>query len=171
MIVTESERPTVDFSAFLDERQVVLLRLAIVLCGSRAAGEDVLQEVLLRAYQQWHRISAMQSPYGYVRTMVVNEHLSWRRRSVRQLPQAEVDTGATPDHAERIATRDDLLRRLDTLPARQRAAVVLRYFADLDDAEIARTLDCAPVTVRSYVSRGLAALRIDLRARTAGKDL
>ncbi len=166
-----------DFSAFLDERQLSLLKLAIVLCGSRPAGEDVLQEVLLRAHQQWSRISTLQSPYGYVRTMVVNEHLAWRRRSTRQLPQAEVDPGAWPDHAERIAVRDDLLRRVDTLPARQRAAIVLRYFADLDDVEIAATLGCEPVTVRSHVSRGLAALRIELGAgsqpagdRAVGKD-
>ena len=163
-----------DFSAFLDERQVPLLRLAIVLCGNRPAAEDVLQDVLLRAYQQWPRIGAMQSPYGYVRTMVVNEHLSWRRRSVRQIPQAEIEGAVLSDHADRIVGRDDLIRRVDALPERQRTAVVLRYFADLDDAEIARTMDCAPVTVRSYVSRGLAALRIDhqdLTGRTAGKDV
>jgi RNA polymerase sigma factor (sigma-70 family) len=149
-----------------------------VLCGGRPAGEDVLQEVLLRAYQQWTRIGTLESPYGYVRTMLVNEHLSWRRRSARQVPCAEIDSGALPDHAERIARRDDLLRRVDLLPDRQRAAVILRYFADLDDAEIARTLDCEPVTVRSYVSRGLAALRAEMvattkrsGARTTGRDV
>ena len=164
-----------DFATFLDERQVSLLRLAIVLCGSRAAGEDVLQDVLLRAHGQWSRIGGLESPYGYVRAMLVNEHLAWRRRSVRQIPVAEVDAGTRPDHAQRIVDRDDLLRRINGLPARQRAAVVLRYFADLDDADIAHTLDCAPVTVRSYISRALATLRIDLGASTAranapGKD-
>jgi RNA polymerase sigma-70 factor (sigma-E family) len=154
----------VEFPAFLDERQQPLLRLAIALCGSRAPAEDVLQNVLVRAYQQWPRIGVMESPYGYVRTMLVNEHLAWRRHSARQMPAAEVDPGSHPDHSQRIADRDDLLRRVDALPGRQRAAVVLRYFADLDDAEIAATLGCAPVTVRSYVSRGLAALRIQLYA-------
>ena len=166
-----------EFPAFLDERQQPLLRLAIVLCGSRPPAEDVLQNVLLRAYQQWDRIGVMESPYGYVRTMLVNEHLSWRRHSARQVPTAEVDPGSRPDHAQQIADRDDLLRRVDALPDRQRAAVVLRYFGDLDDAEIAATLGCEIGTVRSYVSRGLASLRIQFvpapprpSLRPIGKD-
>lgn len=65
-----------DFTEFLDARQQSLLRLAIVLCGSRAPAEDVQQDVLLRAYQRWPQIRALESPYGYVRVMVVNEHLS-----------------------------------------------------------------------------------------------
>lgn len=157
---TRAEGTAVEFPAFLDERQQMLLRLAIALCGSRPPAEDVLQTVLLRAYQQWARIGAMESPYGYVRAMLVNEHLAWRRKSARQVATAEVDQGARPDHAERIADRDDLLRRVDALPDQQRAAIVLRYFADLDDAEIATTLGCAAGSVRSYVSRALATLRI-----------
>ncbi len=167
-----------EFSAFLDERQVPLLRLAIALCGSRPAAEDVLQDVLLRAFAQWTRIGGMDSPYGYVRTMLVHEHLSWRRRLSRQVPRAEIEGGIVPDPAERIAGRDELLRRVDALPARQRTAVVLRYFEDLDDTQIARLMVCDPVTVRSYVSRGLKALRIqegtvtDQAARdVAGKEL
>ena len=158
-----------DFPQFLDDRQQPLLRLAVVLCGSRAPAEDVLQDVLIKAYQQWHRIGPMESPYGYVRAMLVNEHLSWRRRTARQVPVAEVDPGSRPDHAQGVADRDDLLRRVDALPDRQRTAVVLRYFADLDDAEIAATLHCEQVTVRSYISRGLAALRIDLGAGGPGE--
>jgi RNA polymerase sigma-70 factor (sigma-E family) len=167
----------VEFSVFLDERQVALLRLAIVLCGSRVVAEDVLQEVLLRAFAQWTRIGVMDSPYGYVRKMLVNEHLSWRRRSARQVPQAEVEGEGSPDHAECLASRDELLRRVDALPARQRAAVILRYFEDLDDGEIARVMVCEPVAVRSYVSRGLKALRVqastatERAGRVSGKDV
>jgi DNA-directed RNA polymerase specialized sigma24 family protein len=80
--------------------------------------------------------------------------------------------------AERIAGRDELLRRVSALPARQRTAVVLRYFEDLDDAQIARVMACDPVTVRSYVSRGLKALRVDTSdapersvRRLSGRDL
>lgn len=173
----EREGSMVEFSAFLDERQVPLLRLAIALCGSRPAAEDVLQEVFLRAFAQWTRISVMESPYGYVRKMLVNEHLSWRRRLIRQLPRAEIDSGVIPDPAERIAGRDELLRRVDSLPMRQRTAVILRYFEDLDDTEIARVMVCDPVTVRSYVSRGLRALRVEESnvtertvRRVSGKD-
>jgi RNA polymerase sigma-70 factor (sigma-E family) len=177
-MLLEREGSMVEFSAFLDERQLPLLRLAIALCGSRAAAEDVLQEVLLRAYVQWARISVLESPYGYVRKMLVNEHLSWRRRLIRQLPRAEIESEVDPDPAERIAGRDELLRRVDALPARQRTAVILRYFEDLDDAEIARLMVCDPVAVRSYVSRGLKALRVEggkVTERTvrpvAGRDL
>ena len=87
----------VEFSAFLDERQVPLLRLAIVLCGNHPAAEDVLQDVLLRAFAQWTRIGVMESPYGYVRRMLVNEQLSWRRRLTRQIPRAEIEGEAAPD--------------------------------------------------------------------------
>lgn len=83
-----------------------------------------------------------------------------------------------PDHAEAVSDRGDLLRRVDALPDRQRIAVVLRYFADLDDAEIATALGCERVSVRSYISRGLSTLRIDLAPdspsgarRPAGKDI
>jgi RNA polymerase sigma-70 factor (sigma-E family) len=177
-MVLGREGSTVEFSAFLDERQLALLRLAIVLCGSRAAAEDVLQEVLLRAFAQWSRIGGLDSPYGYVRKMLVNEHLSWRRRSARQLSRAVVEPEIASDPVERIAVRDDLLRRLAALPHRQRTAVILRYFEDLDDAEIARVMACAPVAVRSYVSRGLKALRVDASQqsetslrRVPGEDL
>lgn len=157
-----------DFGAFLDDRQLPLLRLAIVLCGSRAPAEDVLQDVLLRAHQRWDQIGAMESPYGYVRTMLVNEHLSWRRRAAHQIPVAdeELDSraGARPDHADALADRDDLLRRVNALPPKQRVAMILRFFDDLDDAEIAHALGCEAVTVRSYISRALKTLRIDLGA-------
>ncbi|GAB2459821.1 SigE family RNA polymerase sigma factor [Jatrophihabitans fulvus] len=156
------EGQQVTFEQFLDERLRSLLKLAMVLCGSRPPAEDVVQEVLLRAHQQWSRIAAMDSPYGYVRAMVVNEHLSWRRRNARTVTVADVDTGSGPDHADTVAGRDDLLRRLETLPPQQRAAIALRYFDDLPDDAIAEALQCSRGTVRSHISRGLATLRVDL---------
>ena len=162
-----------NFDDFLSERLRDLLRLAIALCGQRALGEDVLQEVLLRAHQQWSRIGVADSPYAYVRTMLVHEHLAQVRKWGRQIPRAEIDIGrAAPDHAVQIADRDDLLRRLDALPASQRAAIVLRYLSGLGDDEIARHLDCSAVTVRSYISRGLAAMRVQMSAElsVARKD-
>jgi RNA polymerase sigma-70 factor (sigma-E family) len=170
MTALRLEGRQVDYGDFLDERLRPLLKLAIVLCGSRAPAEDVLQEVLLRAHQQWDRIGTVASPYGYVRTMLVNEHLAWRRRTARQVLTADPDPGSRPDHADGIAQRDDLRRRIEGLPDRQRAAVVLRYYADLDDDEIAATLGCSAVTVRSHVSRGLAALRVDLGPVTTAPE-
>lgn len=157
-----------DFDEFLDQRLGHLARLAVVLCGNRASGEDVLQEVLLRAHQQWPRISATDSPYGYVRTMLVHEHLAWCRKWDRQMPTAEVDTGRyAPDPAVRVTDLADLRDRLNRLPPQQRAAIVLRYFADLPDTDIAQALDCTPVTVRSHISRALSAMRVALASELA----
>ena len=157
-----------DFDDFLDQRLGHLARLAVVLCGNRASGEDVLQEVLMRAHQLWPRISATQSPYGYVRTMLVHEHLAWCRKWDRQIPTAAVDTGRwAPDPAVRVTDRADLRDRLNALPPQQRAAVVLRYFADLPDTDIAQALDCTPVTVRSHISRALSAMRVALDSELA----
>jgi RNA polymerase sigma-70 factor (sigma-E family) len=156
------------FEDFLDERLRQLTRLATVLCGDRCLGEDVLQEVLLRAHQLWPRISAADSPYAYVRTMLVHEHLAWRRRWDRQVPTDEIDVGRrVPDPAQRIADLAELRDRLDELPPQQRTAVVLRYFADLSDADIAEALGCSPVTVRSYISRALSTMRVTMHAELA----
>lgn len=156
------------FDDFLSARLRELLRLAVALCGQRALGEDVLQEVLLRAHQQWPRISRADSPYAYVRTMLVHEHLAYVRKWARQIPQAQVDTGrTTPDPALEVTDRDDLMHRLDALPAQQRAAIVLRYLAGMADDDIARNLGCSAVTVRSYISRGLAAMRVLMTAQLA----
>ena len=153
------------FDDFLSTRLRDLLRLAVALGGQRAVGEDVLQEVLLRAYQQWSRISVVDSPYAYVRTMIVHEHLAQVRRWGRQIPRAQIDPGrTTPDPAVQITERADLLRRMDTLPAQQRAAIVLRYMSGLGDDEIAHDLNCSTVTVRSYISRGLATMRVQMAA-------
>jgi RNA polymerase sigma factor (sigma-70 family) len=119
--------------------------------------------VLGRVYEQWDRIGAMQHSHGYVRRMVVNEYLSWRRRLRRTFPVAALDdlTEHEPDHADAHSDRADVAARLARLPARQRACLVLRYYDGQSDAEIAQTLGCAVGTVRSSISRALAALRID----------
>jgi RNA polymerase sigma factor (sigma-70 family) len=100
--------------------------------------------------------------------MVVNEFLSWRRRlKNRELPLAELDeTPATEDVSGRQVERDAAWRLLATLPRRQRAVLVLRYYEDLPDDEIATVLGCTASTVRSNAARGLAALRADLGATT-----
>jgi RNA polymerase sigma-70 factor (sigma-E family) len=140
-----------------------LLRFATVLCGSGDLAEDVVQDVALKAHRNWDRISAAGSPDAYLRRMVVNEYLSWRRKWSRFVPRAEiVPAENTADHADRTADRDELLGELAKLPRRQRAVLVLRYFGGLTDNEIAETLDCSPGTVRSHASRALATLRIEL---------
>src|SRR5262245_3153261 len=142
-----------------------LLRFAAVLTGDRGLAEDVTQEVLVRVHLRWAKIGALGSPEHYVRRMIVNEYLSWRRRWSRIVPHAELPDRLepVPDHAVPHAGRDALRIELDKLPRRQRAVLVLRYYAGMSDPEIADVLACSAGTVRGYASRALAALRVELR--------
>ncbi|MEO9240655.1 MAG: SigE family RNA polymerase sigma factor [Jatrophihabitantaceae bacterium] len=148
-----------------------LLRLATVLARDRGSAEDIVQEVLIRAHARWATISELAYPHAYLRRMVVNECGSWRRKwgRIRAVPDSELD-GSTADHGGRHADRDELLIELTKLAPKVRAAIVLRYFEDLSDAEIAELLDCQPVTVRGYIHRGLKALRIELSGPEPGAD-
>ena len=103
--------------------------------------------------------------------MIVNEFLSWRRRSWRLVPAGrgpDVDNRVSQDHAAAHAERAALLAELGTLPRRQRAVLVLRYYEGLSDTEIAEVLGCAPGTVRGYASRALAALRVQITEQAPG---
>lgn len=144
-----------------------LLRYAAALCGDRDQAGDIVQEVLARALARWDTVGSADRPEAYLMRMVTNEFLSWRRRwSTRSLVSTDADTleraaGGGADHADRLADRDDLERRLARLPRRQQAALVLRFYEGLDYVETAAVLGCAEGTVRSLCSRGLAALRVD----------
>ena len=162
----------VSFDDFVADRLAPVLRFAGVLTGDRHLAEDVVQDVLVKAHRSWDRIGGLDVPEAYVRRMVVNEYVSWRRKWARIVPRADVgddlDCGRSePDHAGRLAERADLEQRLAILPARQRAVLVLRYYEQLTDAEIADALGCGVGTVRGYASRGLATLRIAAAAEPA----
>ena len=151
------------FEEFTAARLPALLRYAMLLSGDREHARDLVQEVLARALVKWGRIGTVGEPYAYVRRMVTNEFLSWRRR--RRVPTVPLDEAAVrgrepvvPDRED----RDDLRGLLARLPGQQRAVLVLRYYEDLTDDEIATALGCRVGTVRGYASRGLAALRIEL---------
>ena len=156
------------FEEFVAARLPGLLRYAVVLTGDRDLAQDVVQEVLARAHVRWKQVSRADSPEAYVRRMVLNEFLSWRRRwSVRQVePVGErlVELGdartSSRDHAQDVVEADELWARLARLPRRQRAVLVLRYYEQLDDLAIADLLRCAPVTVRSHASKALKTLRL-----------
>jgi RNA polymerase sigma-70 factor (sigma-E family) len=153
----------VTFDEFAATRLDAVLRFAVVLTNDRGLAEDVVQEVLIRAHQRWAQIGTMEHPEAYVRRMVVNEFLSWRRKWARYVPQADVDPATTQaDHADAQAERATLLAEVAKLPRRQRAVLVLRYYEGLSDAQIADVLGCAETTVRGYAFRGLAALRVEL---------
>jgi len=141
-----------------------LLRLGVMLTGGVHSAEDLVQTVFARAHRRWARISAMEHPEAYLRTMVVNEFLGWRRLLKNsEVPLAEpVDQPSGEDISARQAQRDAAWRLLAQLPRKQRAVLVLRYYEDLSDNEIAEVLGVAPVTVRTNAARGLATLRDSL---------
>jgi RNA polymerase sigma-70 factor (sigma-E family) len=150
-----------------------LLRYATVLVGDPHTAADLVQEVLLRAHVRWGRIVLMDRPDLYLRRMVTNEHLSWRRRwHVRTVRPAADEVLAAHaevagDHAAGVSEEDAMWRRLEGLPGRQRSVLVLRYYEGLSDVEIAAVLGTSGATVRSHASRALATLR---RAEVGGVE-
>lgn len=163
MVTGEGAVAGVSFEHFVAESAHALLRLASVVAADAATAQDVVQSVLERAYRDWVRIAALDNPAAYVRRMVTNEALSTRRRMARVvLTDSFVDQQSAVDEMNRVGEVEDLVLRLRGLPARQRAAVALRYLYDLPDAEIARHLGCREVSVRGYVFRALHTLRLGL---------
>ena len=141
-----------------------LLRFTTVLCGGPDPAEEVLQHVALKALRRWDSLRDLEHPEAYLRRMIINEHLSWRRKWARLMPQAVLrEPEPTPAHfADQHADRAELVAELAKLPRRQQAVLVLRYYEGLSDAEIAELLGCGASTVRSHMSRALAALRIEM---------
>lgn len=158
-----------DFDEWVAARGPSLLRLARVLTGNAAEAEDVVQEALSRAFPRWARIAEMADPSAYVRRMVVHEHTSWWRRfRRRETPtEAVLDDVVLGDAAEDRAVddHDRIWAACRRLPEAQRTAVVLRFYEQLEYVEIAELTGVREGSVRSRVSRGLAALREDLGER------
>lgn len=151
-----------DFERYAEARAGALLRLAYLMCGDAQTAEDIVQEALVHAHRRWDRITRAGDPHRYVRRIVVNEHRSRRRRRAATevvLPHEQLPAGSHADGQDALADRDLAWRVMGGLPARQRAVLVLRYFEDLPDTEIAATLRIAPGTVRSLAARAFAALR------------
>ena len=161
------------FEDFVQTHLPRLARFAGVLCGDRWLAEDVVQEVLARAHGRWDHIAGMDQPDAYVRRMIVNEFLSWRRRIRRIVLVSSVpERPDVADPATQQADREALVAELTKLPRKQRTVIVMRYYGGFSDMEIAADLGCSVGTVRSHASRALAALRIEMRAAaTLTKEL
>jgi len=137
-----------DFHGFVDARSAALFRGALVLTGNRHAAEDLVQETLERACRKWRHICAKDAPDAYVRRIMVNLANDRRRRFRRAIPVADgPDRTAPGDRYQQVDSRDQLVRALQQLPMRMRTVVVLRYFHDLSDDEIAADLDISASTV------------------------
>jgi len=156
---TQGDDVDVGFEAYVLARGDALHRTAYLLTHDHAPAEDLVQTALARSWGSWARIHGEPDPY--VRKVMVHTYASWWRRRwngerpVERLPDTWMD-----DEAEAVARRDGILRALATLPRRQRAVIVLRYFEDLTETQVARALGVSVGTVKSQTAKALARLRI-----------
>lgn len=149
------------FDGYVQLRGAALTRLAYLLVHDHHLAQDLTQETLARLHRHWSKVSALEDPDAYVRRIMLNQLLSWRRRrswSERSTPDI-ADVASSDDHVEAGADRDAMWDLLRTLTPKQRAVIVLRFYEDLDDAAIASLLGCSAPTVRSHASKALASLR------------
>jgi RNA polymerase sigma-70 factor (sigma-E family) len=138
------------FTEFVRAHSDSLFRTAYLMTGDYQRAEDVLQSALVRIYQRWPRIDVMASPLAYARKVVLSQASSWwRRRSSHEAPMQAVTDRHIDDRADSVAEHDRVWRAVLSLPPRQRAVTVLRYYEDLSEAQIAATLGIAPGTVKS----------------------
>jgi RNA polymerase sigma-70 factor (sigma-E family) len=154
------EQAREDFRSYVAARSPALLRMAYMLTGSRADAEDLLQTALAKTYLSWERIRDREALDGYVRRVMVNTQTSWwRRRKVDEYATEEMPERPGRDATADLDLHDALWTALATLPKRQRAMIVLRYYEDLSEAETARVMGVSVGTVKSTTSRALTKLR------------
>ena len=140
-------------AALFQDRYEPMVRLAYLLTGDRSVAEELVQDAFVNVHRNWHRA---EHPAAYLRTAVVNGCRSWGRRRTLELHRRP----APPEAVQLQA--DELWDALGALPSRQRAAVVLRFYEDLPDAEIAHVLGMREATVRTTIHRALARLREEI---------
>jgi RNA polymerase sigma-70 factor (sigma-E family) len=158
--------PEDEFEALVELHRDRALRLAYVLCGDACGAEDAVADAFARMYPRWRR-GGIEDPAAYLRRAVVN-HVNGRFRRLAHARRHEATASrehAAPNIDAVVAQREDLRSALRELPARQRAAVVLRHLEDLSEAETAALLGISIGTVKSSVARGLVRLRAALEAQ------
>jgi RNA polymerase sigma-70 factor (sigma-E family) len=157
----------VDFERFVSDSSGTLLRTAYLIVWDLGEAEDLVQETLFEVARRWPRIRRMERPLAYARRILVNRAVSGSARRSRRRQEL---TAAMPsesavgmDGLAESGAADELMNALAALPPRQRAVLVLRYFLDLPEAEVAAALKCSLGTVKSTASRGLARLEQAMR--------
>jgi RNA polymerase sigma-70 factor (sigma-E family) len=148
------------FRDFVEARSSSLLRSGWLLTGDWPIAEDLVQTALAAAWPRWASLRRQDAPELYVRKIMVNTFLRWRQRRWN----GEVPTGRLPetqahDVFAQLDARQSLLAALDRLPPRQRAVVVLRYFADQTESQTAEVMGCSVGAVKSHAAKALARLR------------
>ena len=156
-----------DFELYVRARGPGLARVARLLCDDAHTAEDLVQTVLAKALVSWRRVGASGDIDAYLRRALVNTRNSWWRRLRKEHSTDRVPDGVMADSTSRSPEYHLLLDALRTLPRGQRAAVVLRYYEDLSESQVAAILGCSIGTVRSQTGRGLRALRLSLGAPSA----
>ena len=164
-MITESwrqkSRTEAGYREFVGSRAASLHRTAYLLCGDWHLADDLVQETFVAIFRHWRRVQRADNQNAYVKRILINEfNRHWRRYG--GLPvHADIDrlAGAVPDVSDEVVNRADLLRALLTLPARQRATVVLRYLEGMSERETAAVMRCSEGTVKSQTSRALTSLR------------
>ncbi len=150
------------FERFVREHTATLYRTAFLLTGNRHEAEDLLQDTLARLYPKWGVVTAAEVPVAYVRRCLANRFVSLKRapHARQEFTQELPEEWDGVDLGESVAVSRTVWQLLATLPEKQRAALVMRYFHDLPEGDVAEALGCRPASVRSLVSRGIAAMRV-----------
>ena len=148
------------YSDLVTARSPSLFRTAYLIMGDHQLAQDLLQESLVKTYIAWPRLRDVTKAEAYARRTIVTTAISWRRRrSFHERPIDEVPDVGVADRVDELATRDALWAHLQLLPPRQRAAIVLRHYLDLSEAQTAEAMGCSVGAVKSQTSAGLGRLR------------
>ncbi|MFU8874475.1 SigE family RNA polymerase sigma factor [Micromonospora sp. SL4-19] len=150
------------FRLFVQRQWGPLLRTAYLLTGDRGTAEDLVQSALEKTHRRWGRLLRRDAPEVYVRRVMVNTAISWRRRRrPLEVPLLISDSASAPDPYGQVEERELLLVALRRLPPRTQAILTLRYLEDLSETDTAKVLGCSIGAVKSQASRGLARLRAE----------
>lgn len=148
------------FDAFVRQHGQGLCRAAFLLTGDRQLAEDLVQMALAKVAARWDKVVAKGDPAPYVRTTVVRMAIAWRRRRWHgEIPTSPLPETTGTDQVGALDGRDRLRRALLLVPPRQRAALVLRFYEDMSEADTASAMGCSVGTVKSQTAKGLARLR------------
>jgi RNA polymerase sigma-70 factor (sigma-E family) len=147
------------FDEFVARALPSLLGYAHRLTADASEAEDLVQAALVKTMGRWDTIERRDDPLVYVRRVMINTHITWWRRWSARVTVGAVPENAAAEHTRLSDDQDEVRRALRALPPRQRAVLVLRFYDDMSEAQIAETLGCRPGTVKSQASRGIATLR------------
>lgn len=171
-----SKRDDDGFDAFMTSSWASLYRTAVLMTGDTHLAEDLLQNAMGKVYRSWTRVARVDHPRSYARTVLANEVASWwRKKSSSELPTEPsagrwLSVASAPGVDDQVVQKDLVWHALAELAPRQRAVLVLRYYEDLTEAEIAAALGISPGTVKATAHQALQALEGKLTAAASREN-